>query len=106
MIIKLFFNYFRSNTSPLLKDVPLVPENQADKGFNILDMSFNWYVVLGSFIVFAVGIPFSYILKPEKGEQFNVNLLSPIVQRFVNYELAQVEEELPEIINSKPPLKS
>lgn len=84
----------------------MAPEHVADKGFSILDMSFNWYVVLGTFIVFAVGIPVSYIVKPEKGEKFDVNLLSPLVQPFVHYELAQVEEELPEIITSKPPLKS
>lgn len=84
----------------------LETETLAEKGFNILDMSFNWYVVLGTFIVFAVGVPLSYILEPEKGAKFDVKLLSPLIQPFVNYELAQVDEELPEIITSKPPLKS
>ncbi|XP_065354579.1 sodium-coupled monocarboxylate transporter 2-like [Calliphora vicina] len=98
-------NMTQSNISPLV-NLPLQTEIPLDKGFNILDMSFNWYVVLGTFIVFAVGIPFSYILTPEKGAKFDVKLLSPIIQPFVNYELAQVDEELPEIITSKPPLKS
>ncbi|XP_065354580.1 sodium-coupled monocarboxylate transporter 2-like [Calliphora vicina] len=90
-------NMTQSNISPLV-NLPLPTEIPLDKGFNILDMSFNWYVVLGTFIVFAVGIPFSYILTPEKGAKFDVKLLSSIIQPFVNYELAQVNEELPEII--------
>ncbi|KAI8124518.1 Sodium-coupled monocarboxylate transporter 2 [Lucilia cuprina] len=97
-------NITLSNTSPLL-NMALETTDFTDKAFNILDMSFNWYVVLGTLIVFGVGVPFSYILTPEKGAKFDVKLLSPLIQPFVNYELAQVEEELPEIITSKPPYK-
>uniref|UniRef100_T1PIW0 Sodium:solute symporter family protein n=1 Tax=Musca domestica TaxID=7370 RepID=T1PIW0_MUSDO len=71
-----------------------------DKGFHILDLSFNWYSTLGAIIVFAVGIPLSYILSPEKGAKFDVKLLSPIIQPFANYELAQTEEVL-EVITAK-----
>lgn len=84
----------------------MATDSPSDNGFNILDMSFNWYTVLGAIIVFAVGIPLSYILTPEKGTKFNVKLLSPIVQPFVSYELTAVDEELPQIITTKPTIKS
>lgn len=78
----------------LHQDIPV------DKGFNILDLSFNWYVTLGAIIVFVVGIPLSYILTPEKGTKYDAKLLSPIIQPFVKYELAQ-EEEIHEVITTK-----
>ncbi|XP_075146357.1 sodium-dependent multivitamin transporter [Haematobia irritans] len=81
-----------------ISDLPLTQDIPSDKEFNILDLSFNWYVTLGSIIVFAVGIPLSYILKPEEGTKYNVKLLSPIIQPFVKYELAQTEE----ILEDKP----
>ncbi|XP_061392469.1 sodium-coupled monocarboxylate transporter 2 [Musca vetustissima] len=71
-----------------------------EKGFNILDLSFNWYVTLGAIVVFAVGIPLSYILEPEKGAKFDVKLLSPIIQPFAKYEMANTEEVL-EVITTK-----
>lgn len=72
-------------------------ENVTTKDFNILDMSFNWYVLLGTLIVFAVGIPFSYILSPEKCAKFDIKPLSPVIQPFVKYELARVDEEMTDI---------
>ncbi|XP_013102156.2 sodium-coupled monocarboxylate transporter 2 [Stomoxys calcitrans] len=81
-------------TIPLFSNLSLSHNHNTsiDKGFNILDLSFNWYVTLGTIIVFAVGIPLSYILPPDKGTKFDVKLLSPIIQPFVKYELAETEE--------------
>ncbi|XP_073819350.1 sodium-coupled monocarboxylate transporter 2-like [Musca autumnalis] len=95
-------NITGSNMSPLLPTAANILDNipASDKGFNILDLSFNWYVTLGAIIVFVVGIPLSYILKPEKTAKFDVKLLSPIIQPFAKYELAQTEEVL-EVITTK-----
>ncbi|KAH8306344.1 hypothetical protein KR018_008410 [Drosophila ironensis] len=63
-----------------------------DEGFSILDLSFNWYTVVGFIITWLVAIPLSYILKDNPDVKRDPKLLSPVVQPFVSYELAQVEE--------------
>ncbi|KAH8332877.1 hypothetical protein KR074_012352 [Drosophila pseudoananassae] len=60
------------------------------EGFSILDLSFNWYVVVGFLITWLVGIPLSYVLKDRS--KLDPKLLSPVVQPFVNYQPAQLEE--------------
>lgn len=57
------------------------------KGFNVLKMSFNWYIVMGALIVFIVSIPLSYISPVQSKAIDNRKLLSPIVHRFVKYKL-------------------
>ncbi|XP_037947006.1 sodium-coupled monocarboxylate transporter 1-like [Teleopsis dalmanni] len=84
-----------STTSTLLHSTQ--HGTNASEGFNIFDLSFNWYVVVGAIILFVVGIPLSYIIPPEKDEKFNPKLLSPILQYFMKYELTNVEE-MPEIL--------
>ncbi|KAH8338598.1 hypothetical protein KR059_012204 [Drosophila kikkawai] len=63
-----------------------------DEGFSILDLTFNWYVVVGFILTWLVAIPLSFILKPKSDYKLDPKLLSPVVQPFVNYELAQGEE--------------
>ncbi|KAH8257753.1 hypothetical protein KR038_000118 [Drosophila bunnanda] len=63
-----------------------------DEGFSILDLTFNWYVVMGFILTWLVAVPLSYILKPKSDYKLDPKLLSPVVQPFVNYELAQGEE--------------
>ncbi|XP_001358854.3 sodium-coupled monocarboxylate transporter 2 [Drosophila pseudoobscura] len=60
--------------------------------FSILDLSFNWYVVVGFAITWLVAVPLSYILKQRADVKLDPKLLSPVVQPFVRYELAQADE--------------
>ncbi|KAH8355921.1 hypothetical protein KR200_002246 [Drosophila serrata] len=76
--------------SLLLQSTTEVPAK--DEGFSILDLTFNWYVVVGFIITWLVAIPLSHILKPKSDYKLDPKLLSPVVQPFVNYELAQAEE--------------
>uniref|UniRef100_A0A1A9WF67 Sodium-dependent multivitamin transporter n=1 Tax=Glossina brevipalpis TaxID=37001 RepID=A0A1A9WF67_9MUSC len=64
----------------------------AKDSFSILNISFNWYMVLGAFIVFIVGIPLSYILPPGKDAKYDPNLLSPVIQPLFRYELTRTDE--------------
>ncbi|XP_017144545.1 sodium-coupled monocarboxylate transporter 2 [Drosophila miranda] len=61
-------------------------------GFSILDLSFNWYVVVGFAVTWLVAVPLSYILKQRADVKLDPKLLSPVVQPFVRYELAQADE--------------
>lgn len=67
-----------------------------DDGFNILDLSFNWYVAVGFIITWFVGLTLSYLLSPADDAKFDPKLLSPVIQSFVHYELTS-GEELPEL---------
>lgn len=62
------------------------------KEWSILDMSFTWYIVLGFLITCVVGISLSFALKPASDAKFDPKLLSPIIKRFVKYELTPSEE--------------
>ncbi|XP_017488496.1 PREDICTED: sodium-coupled monocarboxylate transporter 2, partial [Rhagoletis zephyria] len=72
------------------------PSTSTATSFNIFDLSFNWYVMVGNFIVFLVAIPLSYIVPAEKDYKWDLKLLSPVVHPFVKYELTNTEE-LPEL---------
>ncbi|XP_064550482.1 sodium-coupled monocarboxylate transporter 2 [Drosophila montana] len=67
-----------------------------DSGFNILDMSFNWYAVLGVSITWFVAVTLSYVLKPASNAKLDPKLLSPIIQSFAQYEPTPLEE-LPDL---------
>ncbi|EDV90552.1 GH14123 [Drosophila grimshawi] len=75
---------------------PVKVESLPDSSFNLLDMSFNWYSVIGFVITWVVGVLLSYVLKPAPGTKLNPSLLSPIIKPFVNYAPA-AGEELPEL---------
>uniref|UniRef100_A0A1B0BS69 Sodium-coupled monocarboxylate transporter 2 n=1 Tax=Glossina palpalis gambiensis TaxID=67801 RepID=A0A1B0BS69_9MUSC len=87
---------FENFTSLLLTDSP--PKDS----FNILNVSFNWYMVLGASVVFIVGIPLSYILPPGKDAKFDPKFLSPVIQPLLRYELTRTDE-LPEILIKEIP---
>lgn len=72
------------------------------ESFNILNISFNWYMILGASVVFIVGIPLSYILPPGKDAKFDPKLLSPVIQPLFRYELTRADE-LPEILIKEIP---
>ncbi|KAH8313671.1 hypothetical protein KR067_009995 [Drosophila pandora] len=61
-----------------------------DEGFSILDLSFNWYVVVGFIITWLVALPLSYVLKDRS--KLDPKLLSPVIHPFVGYQPAHLEE--------------
>ncbi|KAH8381431.1 hypothetical protein KR093_004776, partial [Drosophila rubida] len=67
-------------------------ENLLEPEWNILDLSFTWYTAIGFLITWVVGLSLSYVLRPAPDEEFDSNLLSPIVKPFVQYELTSAEE--------------
>ncbi|KAH8418032.1 hypothetical protein KR222_010824 [Zaprionus bogoriensis] len=69
---------------------------RVDQGFNILDLSFNWYTTIGLLVTWLVGLPLSYLLSPAVDANFDPKLLSPVVKTFVHYEPTP-GEELPEL---------
>ncbi|BFF91110.1 sodium-coupled monocarboxylate transporter 2 [Drosophila madeirensis] len=86
-----------STVSPLIQTA----HSQTEESFSILDLSFNWYVVVGFIITWLVAVPLSYILKQRADAKLDPKLLSPVVQPFVSYELAQADELL-ELKTEKP----
>ncbi|XP_034662722.1 sodium-coupled monocarboxylate transporter 2 [Drosophila subobscura] len=86
-----------STVSPLIQTA----HSQTEESFSILDLSFNWYVVVGFIITWLVAVPLSYILKQRADAKLDPKLLSPVVQPFVSYELAQADE-LHELKTEKP----
>ncbi|KAH8382313.1 hypothetical protein KR009_002884 [Drosophila setifemur] len=88
-----------TSSSALLSLTTEIPPK--DEGFSILDLTFNWYVVVGFIITWVVAIPLSYILKDHPDAKLDPKLLSPVVQPFVNYELTKTEEHF-EIKLEKP----
>uniref|UniRef100_T1GDF5 Uncharacterized protein n=1 Tax=Megaselia scalaris TaxID=36166 RepID=T1GDF5_MEGSC len=64
-------------TMILLENIP-----KADP-FDIWKMSFVWYSVVGSLLVWIIGIPLSYLMAPNKDEISNINLYAPIVKRIL-----------------------
>ncbi|EDW99259.1 sodium-coupled monocarboxylate transporter 2 [Drosophila yakuba] len=80
-----------STASPLIlgstTEAPVV-----DKGFSLLDLSFNWYTVAGFIITWILGIAMSFILKSGADYKLDPKLLSPVVQPFVHYKLTPSEE--------------
>lgn len=66
--------------------------SKLDEGFNILDLSFNWYTVIGFLITWLVGCSLSYLLSPGEDAKYDPNLLSPVIHTFVHYEQTPSEE--------------
>ncbi|XP_055905825.1 sodium-coupled monocarboxylate transporter 1-like [Eupeodes corollae] len=85
------FNYtlhgsiFRSNvTNEIVQTV------EHDEGFSIFEISFQWYTILGIFVVWIVAIPLSYVIPDDK--KLDHNLLSPIIQKFVRYDSVKTDD--------------
>ncbi|XP_052835315.1 sodium-coupled monocarboxylate transporter 2 [Drosophila gunungcola] len=81
-----------STVSSLLFSSTTEGPEKVDEGFSILDLSFNWYTVMGFVITWLVAVPLSYILKPRPDYKPDPKLLSPVVQPFVQYKLTPLEE--------------
>lgn len=54
------------------------PEEESD-GFSIYNISFVWYSTVGTFLVFLVGIPVSYLTGSQDLNKVQAKLFSPVV---------------------------
>ncbi|XP_054746818.1 sodium-coupled monocarboxylate transporter 1 [Anastrepha obliqua] len=92
-------NCTATNATVLLSSTSTIgttPTPSITESFNIFHLSFNWYAVTGSIVLFLVAIPLSYILPVEQNYKLNLKLLSPVLHPFLRYELPPTEE-LPEL---------
>ncbi|XP_034485819.1 sodium-coupled monocarboxylate transporter 2 [Drosophila innubila] len=76
-----------TSTAATIQTTPLI-----EKEWNILDMSFNWYTVIGFLITSLVGFSLSFVLEPASDAKFDPKLLSPVIKSFIKYELTPAEE--------------
>lgn len=59
------------------------PEEVPEKPFAIFLISFYFFVFIGAVLVLLIGLPVSWMTKNEKDEPVNLDLISPIVYRFL-----------------------
>ncbi|EDX15158.1 sodium-coupled monocarboxylate transporter 2 [Drosophila simulans] len=75
---------------------PVTTAFHSDRDFSLYDISFYWYKVLGSALVFLCAIPLSYIWRPDENEKQNPKLYSPFVRKFLSLPVKDQElEEVP-----------
>lgn len=60
-------------------------------GFSIYNMSFVWYSTVGTFLVFLVGIPVSYLTGSQDLSKMHAKLISPVVHRWLPKEITKSE---------------
>lgn len=65
------------------------------KPFDIFRLSFPWYAVVGSLLIWLVGIPLSYLMQPDSKNTVDVKLLAPVVRRLVAAESHMIYLEVP-----------
>ncbi|KAM7362744.1 uncharacterized protein ACRADG_013305 [Cochliomyia hominivorax] len=83
------FNHLMQNSTsiptPVTDEIPLVTTAfSSNRDFSIYEISFYWYKLLGTFLVFISAIPLSYIWKRDKEDYQNPKLYSPFVKKFLN----------------------
>nr|NP_001189331.1 uncharacterized protein Dmel_CG2187, isoform B [Drosophila melanogaster]NP_651890.1 uncharacterized protein Dmel_CG2187, isoform A [Drosophila melanogaster]AAB39701.1 unknown [Drosophila melanogaster]AAF57192.1 uncharacterized protein Dmel_CG2187, isoform A [Drosophila melanogaster]ADV37421.1 uncharacterized protein Dmel_CG2187, isoform B [Drosophila melanogaster] len=74
---------------------PVTTAFHSDRDFSLYDISFYWYKVLGSALVFLCAIPLSYIWRPDENEKQNPKLYSPFVRKFLS--LPVTDQDLEEV---------
>lgn len=57
--------------------------NELNDGFALHTISFQWYPVIGAFMTWIPAIIASYLTGGQDMSKFNIQLLSPIVQRML-----------------------
>lgn len=63
--------------------------------FDITKISFHWYATTGSILVWLIGLPLSFWMKPKKTEKVDPNLFAPFIQQFVPKEMEMKYAEVP-----------
>jgi len=74
---------------------PVTTAFHSDRDFSLYDISFYWYKVLGTALIFLWAVPMSYIWRPDKNEKQNPKLYSPFVRKFLT--LPEPDQELEEV---------
>ncbi|KAH8355920.1 hypothetical protein KR200_002233, partial [Drosophila serrata] len=72
---------------------PVTTAFDSNRDFSLYDISFYWYKVLGTALIFLWAIPMSYVWRPDKNEKQNPKLYSPFVRKFLSLPPAEQEME-------------
>lgn len=75
-------------TQSVLGQSTAVTDNSSG-GFSIYKMSFVWYSTVGTFLVFLVGIPVSYLTGSQDLSKMHAKLISPVVHRWLPKEITK-----------------
>ncbi|KAH8313670.1 hypothetical protein KR067_009996, partial [Drosophila pandora] len=76
--------------------LPVTTAFDSNRDFSLYDISFYWYKVLGTFLIFFWAVPMSYIWRPDETEKQNPKLYSPFVRKYLTHPKAgQEQEEVP-----------
>ncbi|XP_075166349.1 sodium-coupled monocarboxylate transporter 2-like [Haematobia irritans] len=96
-------NSTNSTITSVMDDTALVTTAfSSNRPFSIYEISFYWYQVIGTALVWITAIPLSYIWKPKEDQKYNPKLYSPIIRRF----LPQVSEKQMESVPLKMPIQT
>uniref|UniRef100_A0A1I8MQH9 Sodium:solute symporter family protein n=1 Tax=Musca domestica TaxID=7370 RepID=A0A1I8MQH9_MUSDO len=64
----------------------------SNRPFSIYEISFYWYQVIGTLLVWLTAIPLSYVWsKPQEDEKLDPKLFSPIIGRFLDQQPREME---------------
>ncbi|XP_075146358.1 sodium-coupled monocarboxylate transporter 2-like [Haematobia irritans] len=73
-------------------DAPLVTTAVgSNRPFSIFEISFYWYKIIGSIIIWVTAIPLSYIWKPKEDDKYDPKLYSPFISRIFNFGPKEME---------------
>lgn len=72
-----------------------LPPSATPEPFDILKLSFQWYIVLGSSLIWVIGVPLSFLMKPDTKEKVDPKLFPSIIQKFLPKEMDMVYCEVP-----------
>uniref|UniRef100_A0A1I8Q1U6 Uncharacterized protein n=2 Tax=Stomoxys calcitrans TaxID=35570 RepID=A0A1I8Q1U6_STOCA len=73
-------------------EVPLITTAfGSNRPFSIYEISFYWYQVVGTALVWITAIPLSYVWKPEEDVQYDPNLYAPFIGRFIQRSSLEME---------------
>lgn len=61
----------------------IIPVEDEPAGFQIYQISYLWYTLLGSAICIVVSLIVSYVIGPNKPSELNPNLLAPFVRKLI-----------------------
>lgn len=61
----------------------IIPVEVESAGFQIHQISYLWYTLVGSSICIVVSLIASYVMGPNKPSELNPNLLAPFVRKLI-----------------------